>query len=358
MERCHESGRSRVVVDRGRSRRGFTLVELLVVIAIIGILVALLLPAVQAAREAARRTTCQNQIKQLALGAINHHDTHKHFPTGGWGWFWVGDPDRGYGKDQPGGWIYNTLTYMEQGALHDMGSDGDPAVATRDQRTGASYVLQTPIDFMNCPTRRASRTYPMGSNEAGGGGYKNALTPDVAGRSDYAMCSGIGYTEGGAGPSSYTDTGYGWIVNNKLIKQHLVGISFERSEVGMRRISDGTSNTYMLGEKYIPVAHYETGEFGGDNETWCTGFNNDNYRVSARLQGNTPTGAIIECTPIQDSDTGVAESERRFGSSHAAVWLMAYCDGSVHAMSFDIDWQAHRDLGNREDGNVIDASKL
>ena len=166
MERWHVSGRSRVVVDRGRSRRGFTLVELLVVIAIIGILVALLLPAVQAAREAARRTTCQNQIKQLALGAINHHDTHKHFPTGGWGWFWVGDPDRGYGKDQPGGWIYNTLTYMEQGALHDMGSDGDPVAVPRDQRSAASYVLQTPIDFMNCPSRRASRTYPMGANQA------------------------------------------------------------------------------------------------------------------------------------------------------------------------------------------------
>ena len=99
-----------------RRRNGFTLVELLVVIAIIGVLVALLLPAIQAAREAARRTQCINNLKQLALGCQNHHDTHGHFPTGGWGWYWVGDPDRGFGKEQPGGWAYNLLPFFEQQA--------------------------------------------------------------------------------------------------------------------------------------------------------------------------------------------------------------------------------------------------
>src|SRR5690242_693034 len=102
-------------------RRGFTLVELLVVITIIGILMGLLLPAVNSAREAARNATCQNNIKQLGLAALNHEQAHKFYPTGGWGWQWVGDPDRGFGIKQPGGWIYNILPAMDQQNLHDLG---------------------------------------------------------------------------------------------------------------------------------------------------------------------------------------------------------------------------------------------
>src|SRR5215475_14850341 len=112
----------RLAMMRGKSKASaFTLVELLVVIAIIGILIALLLPAVQAAREAARRSQCRNNLKQLGLGAQNHLSTQKTFPSGGWGFSWVGDPDRGYGVQQPGGWTFSLLAFIEEQQIHDLG---------------------------------------------------------------------------------------------------------------------------------------------------------------------------------------------------------------------------------------------
>src|SRR3954469_8325737 len=118
----YEFCRREASIMHRNKRRGFTLVELLVVIAIIGILVALLLPAVQAAREAARRTQCQNHLKQMATGMMLHEAANKFLPVGGWCAVRSGDPDLGYGRAQPGGWPYNILSYIEETALHDMGS--------------------------------------------------------------------------------------------------------------------------------------------------------------------------------------------------------------------------------------------
>ena len=102
------------------NRRGFTLVELLVVIAIIGMLVGLLLPAVNAAREQGRLASCKNNLHQLCIACLDHENKMQFLPSGGWGGNWVGLASQGYGQNQPGGWIYQILPYLEQTPLHDL----------------------------------------------------------------------------------------------------------------------------------------------------------------------------------------------------------------------------------------------
>jgi prepilin-type N-terminal cleavage/methylation domain-containing protein len=345
--------------------RGFTLVELLVVIAIIGILVALLLPAIQAAREAARRSTCVSQLKQLSLGCLNHHDAQHFFPSCGWGWGSVGDPDRGHGLDQPGGWIYNILPFIEEDAVHDLGSDGDEFNITAQQEKGATDCLEQPIAIINCPTRRqpGAKTVDPAKN------YNNAeeRDPRVAGKSDYAINSGTYYAQHNPGPAYSGNYGgasgfTGWIQDDSVVKQfpdRLDGISYQRSRVKIARITDGTSQTLLLGEKFVPPSQYDawqqSASYDADNETWCTGWNNDNSRA---VKFNVLTKVVYG--PLQDTDelTGVVNASDRFGSAHVAVWNAAFCDGSVHAISFDADGEVLRKLASRLDGQVVEKDRL
>jgi prepilin-type N-terminal cleavage/methylation domain-containing protein len=162
-DRFEQSAKVMLASGSGRgnrcfNRRGFTLVELLVVIAIIGVLVALLLPAVQAAREAARRNQCKNNLKQIGLACQNHVSAQGHLPTGGWGFSWTADPNRGYGPEQPGSWIYNVLEYVEQGNVRRLGKG---LLSTSPGFKDASITLhQTTLSAFNCPSRRSGGPFP------------------------------------------------------------------------------------------------------------------------------------------------------------------------------------------------------
>ncbi len=130
--------------------KAFTLVELLVVIAIIGILMALALPAIQSARESSRRTQCKNNLRQLVQGANSHLEAQTFYPTGGWGYQWASDPDRGFGMSQPGGWLYSVLPYIEERSLHET---RQREIRQRTQAIQCS-AGETPVALFNCPTRR------------------------------------------------------------------------------------------------------------------------------------------------------------------------------------------------------------
>lgn len=336
--------------------RAFTLIELLTVITIIGILISLLLPAVQSAREAAWNLQCQNNLRQLGLAMLAHEQANGRFPSGGWSWRWVGDPDRGTGKDQPGGWLFSILPYLEQMALHQLGSDGDPDDWTPTQLAGSAQRIQTPLAVMNCPTRRKAIAYPISSTSWG---YSGSFTPlgantvTMVARGDYAACAGDQYQPwddyGGPGDLSSAAT---MTHNNTWPAPSAVatGISYMRSEITVAAITDGTSSTYMLGEKFVPPDEYLTGNDGGDNEALDTGCNNDNHRSTYYDPKAGPTH-----TPMQDTKGYV--SYYRFGSAHGGGCNFVFCDGSVHAIAFTIDPEVHRCLGNRRDGATINMTK-
>jgi prepilin-type N-terminal cleavage/methylation domain-containing protein len=170
----------------GASRKGFTLVELLVVIAIIGILIALLLPAIQAAREAARRIECSNHLKQIATAMHDYVNAEKHFPSGGWGIGYAPHPDRGMGPNQPGSAFYVLLPYMENRPLYEVGKGIGPMTDNTTLRNTNQQRLMSPIATFNCPSRRDPKTFPYVSMKP----LKLCTNPSKSARTDYAANGG------------------------------------------------------------------------------------------------------------------------------------------------------------------------
>jgi prepilin-type N-terminal cleavage/methylation domain-containing protein/prepilin-type processing-associated H-X9-DG protein len=323
-----------------RTNRGFTLVELLVVITIIGILIALLLPAVQAAREAARQAQCRNNLKQIALGCLQHESAIGWLPPGGWDYHWTGDADRGVDWHQPGGWIYNLLPYIEQQALHDMGA----GLATAAKNAAHYQRLITPFSTLNCPTRRGEMAYPWVMSWT----LHNAVPPSLAGRSDYAANGGTVFTQlNDMGSLAVGDASSAAFA---ALARQASGVVYAGSQTKMADVTDGTANTYLAGEKNLGPDWYATGIDYGDNEAAYIGDDQDISRWTSLAESQSPAPPLV--------DTPGLAMQRCFGSAHVNGCHMAFCDGSVQAVSYTIDRQIHRYLGNRKDGQAIDASRL
>lgn len=340
---------STVPITRDRRWRAFTLVELLVVIAIIGTLVALLLPAIQSARESARRTQCKNHLKQLALGMLVHESTQGHFPTGGWGYRVVGDAESGYGKGQPGGWAYNILEYIDQSRRRELGGPilrelSNFRNVPKDQYLEMNELVSTPIPMLMCPSRRPAIAYPLidrsfpylayNAQECKAG---TAHAPKCfVARGDYR--ANAGNANRGEEPAGvlFSPT-YKWFSD----KARQTGVVFQRSEIEARQLIDGASHTALLGEKSLNPVDYDTGEHSSDDQCVFTGHDQDNEGYTANGSEKMP--------PLRDGEGTRNATRWRFGGPHDSGINMALCDGSVDMIPFDVDADVFALLGGRDD---------
>ena len=302
----------------GRSR-AYTLVEVLVALAILGVLLGLLTPVLSSVREVSRKAACQNHVRQLALAVISHETHHGHYPTGGWTYAWVGDPDRGYREEQPGGWIYNVLGYLEEHELRQLGN------GRRDDKPKALAVLTgTALAVSSCPSRNPGGSLSM---------YKalrppwNADHVPIVAKSDYAINAGDEDFGGlGAGPATLKEGArQPWPDASSA-----TGISHQRSTVRANQVRDGTSRTYCLGEKHVSPSGLDIGY----DQSMYTGYDYDLFRWSDHQLEKDGEGTV-----------------RSFGSAHAAGCNFAFLDGSVSFLAYEIHRDVHRRFGNRQDGD-------
>jgi prepilin-type N-terminal cleavage/methylation domain-containing protein/prepilin-type processing-associated H-X9-DG protein len=283
-------------------RAAFTLIELLVVISIIGILMGLLLPAVQKVRESANRITCQNNLRQIGLAFHNHHGTRGEFPTGGWVALTPPNYSSGtpaVGKQQRAGWAFQILPFLEAEATW----KGGQATTDTDR---ALVAIGTTNKMFFCPSRRGPQTVTY---------RDNYLPPLTGGMITHALCDYAASNKEGTG----------------AVRQ--------ARATTFASITDGTSNTLLVSEKRLNL-RYLGGKQPDDNQGYTAGFNYDTMRKTTR-------------PPLPDYNAQFGDGAGLFGSSHTGGVNICLVDGSVRFLSYAISRQTFGLLGNASDGQPL-----
>jgi prepilin-type N-terminal cleavage/methylation domain-containing protein/prepilin-type processing-associated H-X9-DG protein len=383
---------------RKRCRRqlagwGFTLVELLVVIAIIGILVALLLPAIQSAREAARRSQCKNNLKNIGLAVLNFESARKVFPTAGAKNLTSGfgleeniEGGKPLGPDRQGlGWAFQILPYIEETAAYQITKTEDLASivmplyvcpSRRQARTAWSEAYQTIFAFMDyaaavpCTYKTPERLERYDPQTA---------LPLVPGTFNALANSYYGGDDGVFDPSDATvpkNTLYDGVIvrcpwtwdhtDTATGKQIGTFLSNVTGLVKTSKITDGTSKTFMISEKYIRSDAYE-GPFAGTNRNsddrgWSDGFDGDIMRSSCFLPihdgDSIGWGTMARYFDDDPSTPYVLPNVLHFGSAHTGGINAVFADGSVHTISYDVDVVVFNALGSRNGDETIPADAV